>query len=104
MAGHDITSVISSTLHTCENGFFAAIKGLLGAVGLSEPAPAVCTLPWPGFSFRPAELDDVSMLPAFFSTPLDSCCTQTFIRQTYACRFKHVGNGGCQADLHVLPQ
>lgn len=75
-------SVLSSTLHTFENGFFAAIKGLLGAVGLSEAAPSVCALPCPGFSFRPAGLEDASMLPAFLSTLLDSCCTQALIRQT----------------------
>ncbi len=79
-AGHDYRPV---TIPTCAKGFLAAIKGLLGAIGLSETAPTVWPLPCPGF--RPARLGNAPIpcsVAALLSTLLASCTTQMLIRQT----------------------
>ncbi|KAA6425320.1 MAG: hypothetical protein FRX49_04813 [Trebouxia sp. A1-2] len=67
------------TLPTCANGFVAAIKGLLGAVGLSDTAPSVWALPCSGLGFRPARSGTVFVpcsINALLTTPLGSCSTQ----------------------------
>ena len=80
-AGHGNRLVM---IPTCVKGVLAAIKGLLGATGLSETAPSVWPLPCPGF--RPARLGNAPIpcsAAALLSTMLAPCTTQTSIRQTY---------------------
>lgn len=81
-AGHDNRPVMIPTL---VKGFLAAIKGLFGAIGLSEAAPSVRVLPCRGFSSRPARLGTASIpcsIDALMGTLAGSCATQVMIMQT----------------------
>ena len=101
-AGHGNRPVM---IPTCAKGLLAAIKGLLGAVGLSETAPSVWPLPCPGF--RPARLGN-ALIPcsaaALLSTLLAPCTTQTVDQANILAQFWTMhATARYQADLNAVP-